>query len=111
MADEFTASMFPPQPGEPHTRRMRAVHCPWCGHTWDAVSSRDGEPMPVPTDGSFGLCIKCGQVAHFSISVLGVSVRQVTAEEDAILHADHPDMFDAWRRAQAQQFGEQGWLN
>jgi hypothetical protein len=83
-------SPFRQQPGRPDVVRHRKLHCPACGCGQNAAARPDRSPGPGPSDGDYSICFRCGEVSVYTVSPLGVALREATSAE-LVEFAANPD--------------------
>lgn len=76
-------------------------HCPSCGTVMDSTTSSEFEAV-MPSDGDFSLCVQCLDVNVFAVSLLGISLRPATPEEQVEFEVDHGRYRDRLRRVKDQ---------
>lgn len=71
--------------------RHNAVTCRACGYRITGATSITDDDGDGPESGAFSVCLRCGEVAVYEISVFGVSLREATMDELAEFGRCHGD--------------------
>jgi hypothetical protein len=78
------------------------VICQVCGYTITGATNVNGDGVDDgPQTGTFSVCLKCGEVSVYQVSVFGVSLREATMDELAEFMRAHGDKIARLHRYRA----------
>lgn len=74
-------SPFRPQPDRPDIIRHDTLPCRACGNQQNAATVPGHDQVPIPADGDYSICLRCGEVSIYSVTLFGVALREPTTAE------------------------------
>lgn len=97
---------FRPQPGEPRTFRYESTSCPHCGVMMNAATVPEmllPRGARGPTDGSYAVCVECGEPSRYRVAMGVVTLQPMPPEELAVFVKYHGEFLAKLKRMDPAQ--------